>query len=259
MQDLTLALVQTDIVWQNPDANRKMLGDKIRNLNKSVDVVMLPEMFTTGFTMDVKGNAEPPNGITLEWMKQLASETKAVLTGSIIVEENGKFFNRLYWVEPNRQVNSYDKRHLFRMADEEKYFSGGDKSPVMEVKGWKVKPLICYDLRFPVWSRNVALEYDILLYVANWPKARVEAWDTLLKARAIENLCYSIGVNRVGADGVEIIYNGQSACYNFKGESLLEKSANEEIYLIRVSKKELEEYRTKFPAHLDSDTFKILK
>ena len=257
MQDLKLALLQTDIIWHNPEANRNTLQSKILNLTESVDVVVLPEMFTTGFTMEVKENAEPTNGLTLQWMKDLAVRTGSVITGSIIIEENKKYFNRLYWVSPTQEVKVYDKRHLFRMADEEKYFSGGTESPVMIVKGWHVKPLICYDLRFPVWSRNVNSAYDLLLYVANWPQARIEAWDALLRARAIENLGYAIGVNRVGKDGMDINYNGQSVAYDFKGELMNKKTENEEIIYVHLSKQSLVEYRNKFPAHLDSDSFRI--
>lgn len=259
MQDLTLALVQNNIAWHNPEANRKALQKRILNLKEKVDLVVLPEMFTTGFTMEVKENAEPVNGPTLQWMKELASKTSSALTGSIIVEENNKFYNRLYWVTPDQEVKIYDKRHLFRMADEEKHFSGGTENPVLELKGWKVKPLICYDLRFPVWARNINSEYDLLLYVANWPQARIEAWDALLKARAIENLAYTAGVNRVGKDGIGIEYNGQTIVYDFKGEPLNKKTMQDEVIFVHLSKNLLDEYRQKFPAHLDADTFVISK
>lgn len=259
MQDLILALIQTNIVWHNPEANRKAIETKINGINEKIDVIVLPEMFTTGFTMEVQENAEPVNGPTLSWMKQLAAQIKATITGSVIIEEDGKFFNRLYWVMTDGTFSTYNKRHLFRMADEEKHFTGGNVNPVFEVKGWKVKPLVCYDLRFPVWSRNIDLDYDLLLYVANWPKARIGAWDALLKARAIENLSYAIGVNRVGKDGVDIEYNGQSISYDFKGEPLNAKSNIEEVIIVHLSKNELDEYRQKFPAHMDADSFSIRK
>jgi len=257
MQDLTLSLLQTNVEWHNPEANRALLEKKILTIVNKPNVIVLPEMFTTGFTMEVKNNAEPTEGPTLQWLKKLAAQTGSVLTGSIIVTEKGKYYNRLYWVKPNGEVQHYDKRHLFRMADEDKHFSEGNSNPVMEVNGWKVKPLICYDLRFPVWSRNVNQAYDLLLYVANWPQARVGAWDTLLKARAIENLCYSVGVNRVGTDEMNIVYNGHSACYNFKGEVLTEQTEVDDIIHIKISKTELISYRDKFPAYLDADSFQI--
>lgn len=259
MQDLTLALIQTDVVWHNPEANKKALEAKIKGMAKPSDVIILPEMFTTGFTMDVQENAETESGPTLKWMQQIATQKNVFITGSIIIEEAGKFFNRLYWVAPNGKFIKYDKRHLFRMADEEKHFTGGESSPVVEAKGWKIKPLICYDLRFPVWSRNLNLEYDVLLFVANWPKARIGAWDTLLKARAIENLSYTVGVNRVGQDGIGIEYNGQSIGYDFKGEPVIDKTEQETILYVNLSKTKLVEYREKFPAFKDADSFHIHK
>lgn len=259
MQDLTVALIQTSIEWHNAVANREALENKVKGLSKNVDLVLLPEMFTTGFTMRVETNAEPVNGTTLDWMKNLAKDLSTTIAGSVIVEEEDKYFNRLYWVGADGSVEHYDKRHLFRMADEDKFFSDGKTSMVMEVNGWKIKPLICYDLRFPVWSRNQNLEYDLITYVANWPKARVNAWDALLRARAIENLSYAIGVNRVGKDGMDIEYNGHSACYDFKGEPLNTLSESEEIIYVTLSKSVLSKYREKFPAQLDADEFDIRK
>jgi len=259
MQDLTIGLIQTSIEWHNPEANRYSITKKIHKLDKKADLLVLPEMFTTGFTMEVENNSEAPNGITVDWMKELATSTGAVITGSIIIEENKKYYNRLYWVKPNGELTYYNKRHLFRMAHEEKHFTDGNDQVIVEVNGWKIKPLICYDLRFPVWSRNNNLAYDLLLYVANWPQPRISAWDALLKARAIENISYSVGVNRIGKDGTNKIYNGHSACYDYKGELLNELNEKNEIILLTLSKSDLIDYRDKFPAHLDADSFHISK
>jgi len=256
MQDLKVALIQFDIIWQNPEANRQLLKSKIAKISTGTDLVILPEMFTTGFTMDTVKNAEPMKGITLSWMQKMAAEIKAVITGSIIIKEDNNFYNRLFWVEPNGNYSFYDKRHLFRMADEHEHFSQGNKQSIFELHGWKIKPQICYDLRFPTWSRNINLEYDLIFYVANWPKARVNAWDALLKARAIENLSYSIGVNRIGMDGTSKSYNGHSACYDFKGEQLANKEEDTVMYLT-LEKNALEKYRKSFPANLDADAFNI--
>ncbi len=257
MQDLEVALIQFNISWHNPKANRKVLESKINSLNATVGLIILPEMFTTGFTMAVHKHAEPTEGETLNWMKKIAAKTKAVITGSIIINEKENYFNRLLWVTPNGGYSYYDKRHLFRMASEHSYFAQGNKQPIFELNGWRFKPQICYDLRFPVWSRNLNLAYDVLIYVANWPKARILAWDVLLQARAIENLSYAIGVNRVGTDETGKAYNGHSTCYNFKGEpenKVLEKEA---IIYVHLSKNALDDYRNSFPAHLDADTFNI--
>ena len=257
MQDLKITLLQFDIEWQNPEANRKKIEQQIQALTSKQDLIVLPEMFTTGFTMEVQTNAEPLEGETLFWMKKMAKVTGSVVTGSIIIEEHSTYYNRLFWVSPNGQYKTYDKRHLFRMANETDHFEGGSSSPIFEINGWKIKPLICYDLRFPVWSRNNKLEYDIVLYVANWPQARINAWDTLLKARAIENLSYSIGLNRVGVDGANIMYNGHSACYNFKGNIVHNISEIEEAITVMLSKSDLDNFRKSFPAQLDADSFNI--
>ena len=233
-----------------------MFEEKIWEIEGETDIIVLPEMFQTGFTMVHEGISEPMNLTTFKWMRQMAAQTKAVVTGSYIVREKSQVFNRLIWMQPDGVYKTYDKRHLFRMADEHHHFNGGKERLIVEWKGWKICPLICYDLRFPVWSRNVNLEYDLLLYVANWPAARITAWDTLLKARAIENVSYALGLNRVGLDGKDIAYNGHSGVYSFKGETLL-FSEEEAILNITLSKSDLGEFRTKFPAQLDADSFQI--
>ncbi len=256
MQDLTVSLIQTELHWENTGANLAMLEEKIWQINQPADLIILPEMFNTGFSMKADALAEPMNFTTFKWMKQQAAQTGAVVTGSYIVKEDGKYFNRLIWMQPDGQWASYDKRHLFRMATEHDVYTPGSKKIVQEWKGWKICPLVCYDLRFPVWSRNTE-NYDLLLYVANWPAARVQAWDILLQARAVENLSYVAGVNRTGTDGNEVSYNGHSALYNFKGETVLACGEQQGIYTTTLSKDALAAFREKFPAHLDADRFTL--
>jgi omega-amidase len=257
MQDLKVTLIQSELHWQNSGANLAMFEEKIWQIKGKTDLIILPEMFNSGFTMDAKSVAEPMNFTTFKWMKQMAEQTGAVVTGSFVVKEDNNFFNRLIWMQPNGEWDKYDKRHLFRMAKENDHYSAGNSRLIKELKGWKICPLVCYDLRFPVWSRNQNLEYDLLIYVANWPAIRINAWDALLKARAIENLSYSIGVNRVGDDGNGIDYDGHSSVYGPKGESLFLKNDTEDISTITLSKSDLVDFRTKFPAQMDADRFEI--
>lgn len=255
-EDLSISLIQSDIYWRQVSANLAMFEEKIWQITEPTDIIVLPEMFQTGFTMEHEGLSEPMNLTTFKWMKQMAAQKKAVITGSYIVKAGGETFNRLVWMEPNGNFKTYDKRHLFRMANEHEHFSDGTEKLIVTYKGWKICPLICYDLRFPVWSRNIDLAYDLVLYVANWPAVRVNAWDTLLKARAMENVAYSVGLNRVGADGKGIEYNGHSAAYSPKGETIAFSETEEVINLV-LSKSNLIEFRKKFPAHLDADSFGI--
>lgn len=260
-QDLRVALVQTDLHWHDKTANLALLEEKIWSLKNNCDLIVLPEMFATGFSMESALLAEPMNLQVHKWMKQLASQTGAVITGSAIISEGENFYNRLLWVAPTGSTQHYDKRHLFRMANEDTSFAAGENLPVFELKGWKICPQICYDLRFPVWSRNRWTEgnaaYDLLFYVASWPAARISAWDALLPARAIENLSYALGVNRVGVDGNQIAYNGHSAAYDFKGETLVNLEDSEQIQVIQLNYTALEEYRSKFPAWKDADPFTV--
>ncbi|MEO1654792.1 MAG: amidohydrolase [Bacteroidota bacterium] len=257
MQDLHICLIQSDLHWQDKTANLAMFEEKIWQIDGPTDLIVLPEMFNTGFSMEAPALAEAMNLNTFKWMRQMAAQTGAVLTGSYIVQENGYYFNRLIWMEPDGNYDHYDKRHLFRMAKEHETFKGGDRKIVKDLKGWKIFPLICYDLRFPVWSRNVDLRYDVLLYVANWPEVRRSAWNILLAARAVENLCYTIGLNRVGEDGKGISYAGDSTLVDYKGQ-IQEYLGKEEGILSLVLKKDgLENYRAKFPAHLDADYFTL--
>ncbi|MFN3405261.1 MAG: amidohydrolase [Cytophagaceae bacterium] len=255
MQDLKITLIQTELHWQSAGANLSMLEEKLWTIEESTDLIILPEMFTTGFTMEAEKHAEHMNMASTKWLKQMSAQKNAVVTGSIIIKEENKFYNRLLWAEPEGKILYYDKRHLFRMAEENKIYSAGDKKLIRELKGWKVCPMICYDLRFPVWCRNVNLEYDLLLFVANWPAARSHAWKTLLRARAIENLAYVAGVNRVGRDGKGLEYSGDSAIVDMKGSTLKEITEAEGIIQYTLSRSSLDEFRVGFPANLDADSF----
>ena len=255
--DLKIALVQTNLFWKDKTANLAMLEEKVFNIEAGVDIIVLPEMFSTGFTMDASEVAEPLNLNTTKWMKQLAAQTKAVICGSIVIKDDGNYYNRFLWVEPSGQIQTYDKRHLFRMADEDQHYAAGKSNQIIHYKGWKILPQICYDLRFPVWSRN-SDEYDILIFVANWPKPRISAWDTLLKARAIENMCYTIGVNRVGVDGNNLEYIGHSQAVDMLGEEMTPNSIEGEAVLeVHLDKSKLTENRNRFRFLNDKDSFSI--
>ncbi|WP_018621921.1 amidohydrolase [Spirosoma luteum] len=269
---MNVSLLQPDLYWHDPVANRAMLEERIFSLPESTDLIVLPEMFTTGFTMDAAAVAEPMNLTTFRWLKQMAAQTGAVVTGSYVVQEKDsrnavsptgrKFFNRLIWMQPDGQFDTYDKRHLFRMAGEDTIYTAGTHRIVKVWKGWRICPLVCYDLRFPVWSRNTQaapslFDFDLLLYVANWPAARRNAWNVLLQARAIENLSYVVGVNRVGRDGNGHPYSGDSAVIDYKGEVLFRQSDIETVHQQTLLLDELRAFRATFPANLDADSFTI--
>lgn len=263
MQDLRITLIQSDIYWEEIDANLSAFEEKIWQIGQPTDVIVLPEMFTTGFTMNVSKQAEHMNMRTFKWMRQMADQTGALILGSFITIVHERYYNRLLWMEPGGNYKTYDKRHLFRMAAEHKTFSSGESLLVASWKGWRICPLICYDLRFPVWSRNKydasskRLNYDLLIYVANWPTARIEAWSTLLKARAIENLSYVVGVNRVGIDGNSVEYTGSSSIISPKGEVIFSSEGMEAIKTLELNANSLNAFRDKFPAHFDADEFSI--
>lgn len=256
--DLRVTIVQTQLHWQDSEANRTMFSEKLAAAAPQTDLIVLPEMFTTGFSMEAAVLAEEADGPTLTWMQEEARKHQAVITGSVMLIEQEHFFNRLYWVRPDGSYATYDKRHLFRMAKEHHTYTAGKARLLVELNGWNICPLVCYDLRFPVWSRNVGSSYDLLLYVANWPQARSLAWRTLLQARAIENIAFVIGVNRVGTDGNNHPYSGDSAIIHPKGHHLLETSHVEGIHTITLSKQELTDFREAFPAHMDADGFQLL-
>jgi omega-amidase len=257
MQNLNITLLQSDLHWENSEENLAMFSKKISAISGETDLVILPEMFTTGFSMKPERFAEEMNGRTVSWMKEEAIKKNCVITGSIICEDNGKYYNRLVWMRADGTYSFYDKRHLFSMGDENNHYTAGTKKITEEIKGWKICPLVCYDLRFPVWSRNTEM-YDVLIYVANWPERRSHPWKTLLLARAIENQCYVAGLNRVGNDGHEIYHSGDSAIINFKGEIISSIPAHEEAAeTISLSYEELVEFRKVFPAFKDADRFEI--
>lgn len=263
MQDLKITIIQSDLHWEDVGANLAMFEEKIWQIGESTDVIVLPEMFTTGFTMSAPKLAEHMNMRTFKWMRQMADQTGALILGSFIANVHDRFYNRLLWMEPGGTFKTYDKRHLFRMAEENQVFTAGESLLIGHWKGWRICPLICYDLRFPVWSRNrwnASLKkptYDLLIYVANWPRVRSTAWETLLKARAIENLSYAVGVNRVGLDGNGIEYNGLSAFIGPKGDSFFSVEDVEAIKTMSLNAHALQAYRDKFPAFMDADDFTI--
>ncbi|MCB0445680.1 MAG: amidohydrolase [Gelidibacter sp.] len=254
---LNIALIQTILIWENPIQNRLLLSEKINAISKPVDIIVLPEMFTTGFTMNPKDVFETMDGDTVLWMKALASKKNAAITGSLIVKEHNSYYNRLLFVHPNGQIDTYDKRHTFTLAGEDKIYAAGTQKCIVTYNGWKICPLICYDLRFPVWARNTE-NYDVLIYVANWPTLRIHAWDTLLKARAIENMAYCIGVNRVGLDGNNHEYSGHSAAYDVLGNRIDHIPFDKEITaIVTLQKQEIETYRKKLNFLSDQDSFSL--
>ena len=261
MQDLRVSLVQADTRWHDAAANRELYGSMVRPLAGTTDLVVLPETFTSGFTNDT-GNAEGGAGASVSWMRSLADEVGAVVTGSIVTKEGDCHYNRLYWMRPDGTSATYDKRHLFRYADEHKRYAAGRERLVVELAGWRVCPLICYDLRFPVFARNRfdrdgRADYDLLIHVANWPSPRHYAWQTLLRARAIENLCYGIGVNRVGTDGNKLAYLGGSVVLDPLGQPLVECGAQPQVVTTTISADVLRAHRERFPFHLDADAFSV--
>ena len=290
-KNLKITVIQSELHWENVAKNLAMFTKKIASINETTDVIVLPEMFTTGFTMNSAQFAETMDGGTVVWMKQQAKNKNAAIVGSIIIEDQiispsgrprGAFFNRLICAQPDGKIYTYDKRHLFRMAGENQYYSAGNERLVVEWRGWKICPLICYDLRFPVWSRNKPIPnppsadggslssakwrrvgggstFDLLIYVANWPEARKTPWSKLLEARAIENQVYVVGVNRIGVDGKQMIYSGNSAVIDPKG-NVISNIAEHQNYIqtIELSREELEDFRAKFPVGLDGDDFEIL-
>ncbi|MCL4132916.1 UNVERIFIED_CONTAM: hypothetical protein GTU68_015211 [Idotea baltica] len=257
MRDLSITLIQSDLHWQAPEANRKMFAAHIDSIEESTDLIILPEMFTTGFTMNASEWAENMDGPSVSWMRSQAKKSNTVLTGSLIIIEDGNYYNRLIWMRPDGISETYDKRHLFAMAGEHEHYSGGTKRLIVDLHGWKVCPMICYDLRFPVWARNDSV-YDLLIYMANWPDKRSYDWNTLLRARAIENQAYVAAVNRVGTDDNGHHYSGDS-CVIDPGwkQTLYSKSEKEDVATVSLSYTHLQDVRGKLPFLKDADTFTI--
>lgn len=258
METLAITLIQSELYWENAEANRAQFSQKIQNIVEPTDLIVLPEMFTTGFSMNAEALAEVHEGETLAWMQEHAALKNAAITGSVITKENGKNHNRLYFVFPDGSFHYYDKKHTFTLAGEHKIYSAGTEKLIVSYKGWSICPLICYDLRFPVWARNIE-DYDILIYCANWPDKRVTAWDALLKARAIENMCYCIGVNRVGLDGNGHAYSGHSAVYDALGEEQehSNKITEEFVQTIVLEKEHLKINRKHLRFLQDRDPFTL--
>lgn len=262
MYDLTVTLIQPDLVWADKKNNLKKFEDFAQKLDHKTDLVVLPEMFNTGFVVDQRSLAENMNGPTIEWMARQAAHLKSVVTGSLVIVEDGNFYNRLIWMEPNGKYQFYDKRHLFHPGNEHEQFSQGTEKLIVDLLGWKICPLVCYDLRFPVWSKNTwadgTYEYDLLLYVANWPAVRSYAYRQLLIARAIENQCYVAAVNRVGIDGKGTNHQGESTVIDFKGKHLTEIAADcEGMESLSISYSQLADFRKGFMVGMDWDRFEI--
>lgn len=261
MSNFTVSLVQTDLYWHNPEANRASLAEQLAAALAGpglTDLIVLPEMFTTGFSMEAAAQAEPGEGRTLAWLREQAARYDAVVMGSVLLAEGGRYYNRLLWVRPDGSYSAYNKRHLFRLAGEHEVYTAGTERLLEEWRGWRILPLVCYDLRFPVWSRNTqAAPYDLLLYVANWPHARINAWNVLLQARAIENIAYVAGVNRIGADGLGQHYSGSSALLDMRGDYLAQAGSLPTVLTRRLLRHPLLELRQQLPFLLDADEFEL--
>ena len=255
--ELKIALIQANLVWENPIQNRINFSEKINTISEAVDLIILPEMFTSGFTMNANSVAETMDGETIDWLKEKAKQKQASIIGSLVISENDNYYNRLVCIEPSGHITQYDKRHTFTLVGEHKVYTAGTEKVIFNYKGWKICPLVCYDLRFPVWARNTE-DYDLLLYVANWPKVRINAWDALLKARAIENMSYCIGVNRVGLDGNNYEYPGHSATYDVLGHRIDSIPEDKEVIEIVILEKDhIKKYREKLNFLNDRDDFSL--
>jgi len=254
---LNIALIQANLLWENTQGNLNYFDKKIESISSDIDIVILPEMFSTGFSMNPEKTSETMEGISVTWMQKTAIKKQLAVIGSLIIKECDNYYNRLIFAHPTGEIYTYDKRHLFTYGGEDKVYSSGNERLIVEYKEWKICPMICYDLRFPVWSRN-SDEYDISIFVANWPKPRISAWDTLLKARAIENMCYTIGVNRVGVDGNNLEYIGHSQAIDMLGEEMTSTNIEEEAVLeVALNKNKLRENRNRFRFLNDKDSFSI--
>ncbi|MCB0705451.1 MAG: amidohydrolase [Saprospiraceae bacterium] len=260
MSELRITTVQSNLEWINPESNRQAFAERLKPLAGTTDLILLPEMFSTGFYMDPANLAEPFPGPTSLWMAEQASICQAVIAGSFIVEERGSYFNRLVWMQPNGKSLHYDKHHLFGFGGEAAHFTAGAERLIVRIGEWRICPLICYDLRFPVWSRNIVPYYDVLIYLANWPSPRRTAWTKLLQARAIENQSYVVGVNRIGTDGNNLDYLGDSSVIDFQGDSLFTAPEGvESIHTTVLSQEAVRTYRSRFPFLESADSFEVLR
>lgn len=257
MDNLKITLFQGYLFWEKTDKNLQNISLRLSGIREKTDLIILPEMFNTGFTMNAAELAEPMGGKTMQWMNNIAQQYDCVITGSLIISEKGKYYNRLIWMKPDGSYKHYDKRHLFGLGKEDDTYTAGDKKLIVELKGWKICPVICYDLRFPVWLRNVGQTYDLLLIVANWPERRALHWRTLIPARAVENQSYVIGVNRVGHDGNEIYHSGDSTCIDPNGNVVYYKRDEEDVYTFSIIADEVAKTRRAMPFLKDADDFSI--
>lgn len=257
MSILKITTFQAYLFWENIDKNLQNLGLRLSWIREKTDLIVLPEMFSTGFSMNAPTLAEEMGGKTMEWMQQQAEKFNCVVTGSIIIKEKGKFYNRLIWMRADGSYETYDKRHLFGLGKEDQVYTAGTKKLFVELNGWKICPIICYDLRFPVWLRNTPPEYDLLLIIASWPEKRSLHWRTLIPARAIENQAYVVGVNRMGHDGNEVYHSGDSMCIDPNGNTVYYKPNDEDLYTFSISREEVEKCRRAFPFLKDADGFKL--
>lgn len=254
---MKISLIQTSLVWENAQSNRDNFERLINSIEEPTDIILLPEMFSTGFTMEPATLAEGMDGETVQWMKTMAAAKDCAVAGSIVVKENDKYYNRFLFVLPEGEIKTYDKRHLFSLAGENKAYTNGVDRLIIDYRGWKICPLVCYDLRFPVFSRNTE-DFDLLLYAANWPQPRINAWDILLKARAIENMCYVAGVNRMGQDNNGHNYPGHSQVADFLGANVVEPSENEGVFTVKLDKESMLETRKRLDFLSDRDNFSLL-
>lgn len=255
---MKIAIIQSNLSWEEPETNRVHFYKKINEIEEQVDLIVLPEMFTSGFTMNPNQVAESMSGDSIKWLKNVARQRNCAIIGSVVIEEDGNYYNRLLFVFPSGEIETYDKKHLFSLAGEDEKYKAGKKKITVDYKGFRICPLICYDLRFPVFSRNVE-EYDILLYVANWPNTRINAWDILLRARAVENQCFTIGLNRIGQDSNQLTYNGHSQVIDLMGNYLLEPQEKEGVFIVELDKDQLISSRKKFNFLSDRDAFTLLE
>ena len=258
MSILKITTFQTYLFWENIDKNLQNLSLRLTSIRETTDLIVLPEMFSTGFSMNPEKLAEKMNGKTMKWMLEQAKKYKCVITGSIIIKEKNKYYNRLIWMRPNGTYEYYDKKHLFGLGEEDKHYTAGSKKLFVELKGWKICPAICYDLRFPIWLRNTNQEYDMLLIVANWPERRSLHWRSLIPARAIENQAFVVAVNRVGHDGNEVYHSGDSMCIDPNGKVIYYKPNDEDLYTFTINKNDVTEARSSFPFLKDGDSFTLI-
>ncbi|MFT5521500.1 MAG: omega-amidase [Enterobacterales bacterium] len=256
MKDLTISLVQTALIWQQAEANCEHITKMLIDANCQSDLIILPEMFNSGFTLDATKVAESMSGDTVAWMKQLSADQNAAVTGSLVIRDNGINYNRMVIAYPDGQCQWYDKKHLFRMANEHQRYGAGDQRVIVKWRDWRIALYVCYDLRFPVWCRNQN-DTDLMLFVASWPAARAFPWQTLLRARAMENLCYVCGVNRIGSDANDILYQGDSGVIDMAGQDIVQLGDLDVIKTVTLGAESLNSFRESFPAFLDADTFSV--